>query len=57
MKIKSNTYNYQKKDYNKLYNAKPTNGRYSFPPSAYPCSLQCFVAIEFNILLLLKPLH
>ena len=32
MKNKNNTYNYQNKEYNKLYNAKPTNGRYSFPP-------------------------
>ena len=57
MKNKNNTYNYQNKEYNKLYNAKPTNGRYSFPPSACPCSLQCFVAVEINIILLLNPLH
>ena len=57
MKNKNNTYNYQKKEYKKLYNAKPTNGRYLFPPSGCPCSLQCFVAVEINILLLLNPLH
>ena len=57
MKNKNNTYNYQKNEYNKLYNAKPTNGRYSFPPSTCPYSLQCFVDVEINIILLLNPLH